>query len=157
MSDGAAAGPTPAPVQMLVCGVAGRIEAASPPVSGGSWCQLTSRGRVLYALLAAIVLLPCYWQPRIQAGDLSSHIYNAWLARLIESGSLPGLYIAGQSTNILFDLLLAGLVRLLGADEAQRAAITLAVLIFASGAFAFVSAVAARRSWYIAPCLAVLA
>jgi hypothetical protein len=136
--------------------VANRIAVKSPPVSGGSWWRFAPRGPVLYPLCAAIFLLPCYWQPRIQAGDLSSHIYNAWLARLVESSSLPGLYIAGQSTNILFDLLLGRLIRLLGPDGAQRAAVTLAVLIFASGAFAFVSAVAARRAWYFAPCLAML-
>lgn len=150
---GAATGPPSAPVHLPTSRGATRISAESQRVSG--W--LSHRGRALYAILAAIVLLPCYWQPRIQAGDLSSHIYNAWLARLIQSGRLPGLYIAGQSTNVLFDLVLAGLSRLLGPDGAQRAAVTLAVLIFASGAFAFISAVAGRRAWDLAPCLGVLA
>lgn len=158
LSDGAAAGPPCAPDHLpLSRRVAARIAAASPPVPGHSWGPLSRRSRALFALLAAIILLPCYWQPRIQAGDLSSHIYNAWLARWTESGGLPGLYIAGQSTNILFDLLLAGFMRLLGPNGAQRAAVTLAVLIFASGAFALISAVAARRAWYLAPCLGVLA
>lgn len=157
MSGGASTGSPRAPVHLPASGgVANRLAAASPPISGLSWSGPSRRGRVLFALLSAIVLLPCYWQPRVQAGDLSSHVYNAWLARLIESGGLPGLYIARQSTNILFDLVLAGLVRLLGPDGAQRAAVTLAVLIFASGAFAFVSALARRRAWHIAPCLAVL-
>ena len=49
---------------------------------------------------------PCYWQPRMQAGDLSSHIYNAWLAQLIESGRTQGLALVSQTTNILFDLML---------------------------------------------------
>src|SRR5215469_1758376 len=139
MSDGAAAGPTPAPVQMLVCGVAGRIEAASPPVSGGSWCQLTSRGRALYALLAAIVLVPCYWQPRIQAGDLSSHIYNSWLAQLVETQKPQGLVVVNQITNVLFDLILSTFFRALGPDLAQRFAVSIAVLAFVWGAFAFAS------------------
>jgi hypothetical protein len=129
----------------------------APPVSDRSWDRLSGSGRVLFALLAAIVLLPCYWQPRIQAGDLSSHIYNAWLAQLIESGRLPGLQITGQFTNVLFDLLLTGLIRPLGPDGAQRAAVSLAVLIFTSGAFAFASAAAGRRAWPVAPSLAVLA
>jgi hypothetical protein len=65
--------------------------------------------------------------------------------------------MAGQFTNVLFDLLLAGFIRSFGPDGAQRAAVTLAVLVFASGAFAFVCAVAGRRAWEIAPCLGVLA
>jgi hypothetical protein len=158
LSSGAATGPPFAPVHLPISrGVATRIAGASRPVSDRSWDRLTGRGRVRFALLAAIVLLPCYWQPRIQAGDLSSHIYNAWLAQLIESGRLPGLHFASQFTNVLFDLLLAGLIRPLGPDGAQRAAVTLAVLIFTSGAFAFASALAGRRAWDIAPCLGVLA
>jgi hypothetical protein len=133
--------------------LAASIAAASQRASG----RLSRRGRILFTLLGAIVLLPCYWQPRIQAGDLSSHIYNAWLSGLIQSGRVPGLYRAGQFTNVLFDLLLAGFIVPLGPDGAQRAAVTLAVLVFASGAFAFVSAAAGRRAWEVAPCLAVLA
>jgi len=129
-----------------------------PRSAGGrSWDRLPAGGRALFALLAGVVLLPCFWQSRIQAGDLSSHIYNAWLAQLIGSGGLAGLRIAGQTTNVLFDLLLAGLFRVLGPDGAQRAAVTLAVLIFASGAFAFVSAAAGRRAWDVTPSIAILA
>jgi len=57
-----------------------------------------------------LVLVPCFWQSRIQAGDLSSHLYNAWLAQLIERGQAPGLSLARQSNNILFDLVLSGLL-----------------------------------------------
>jgi hypothetical protein len=46
---------------------------------------------LVYVPVSLGLLLPCYWQPRIQAGDLSSHIYNAWLtelfARLLTSSS----------------------------------------------------------------------
>ena len=158
MIPGGATRPASVPVHLLASGgIPDRTGAASGPVSGRRWDRLSGRGRALYAILTAIVLLPCYWQPRIQAGDLSSHIYNAWLCRLIQSGNLQGLYLAGQSTNVLFDLVLTGLSRLLGPDGAQRAAVTLAVLIFVSGAFAFISAVAGRRAWDIAPCLGVLA
>src|SRR5262249_52931433 len=100
---------------------------------------------------------PCYWQPRIQAGDLSSHIYNAWLAQLIESGRTQGLIIVSQTTNLLFDLLLGGLFRLLGPEPAQRIAVSVAVLVFVWGAFVFASVVAGKRSWYLMPCLAMLA
>jgi len=108
-------------------------------------------------LISAAVLVPCYWQPRIQAGDLGSHIYNAWLAQLIESGRTTGLRIAPQTTNVLFDLLLAGWLRLWGSDWAQRVAVSLAVLIFVWGAFAFLSAVAGGRPRHMLPCIAMLA
>jgi hypothetical protein len=150
---GAVSGPPSAPVHLSI---AAGAEETPRPVPDRRWDRLCGSGRALYTILAAVALLPCYWQPRIQAGDLSSHIYNAWLAPLIQSGRLACLYIAGQSTNVLFDLLLSGLFRLLGPDGAQRAAVTLAVLIFASGAFAFVCAVSGRRAWDIAPCLGVL-
>jgi len=26
------------------------------------------------------LLVPCFWHQRIEAGDLASHVYNAWLA-----------------------------------------------------------------------------
>jgi hypothetical protein len=110
-----------------------------------------------YGLLSIALLVPCYWQPRIQAGDLSSHIYNAWLAQLIEKGQASGLTIVRQSTNILFDLLLSGLFRLAGAEWAQRAAVSLTVLIFVWGAFAFVSAAAGRSAWHLFPAIAMLA
>ena len=35
------------------------------------------------------LLVPCFWQPRIQSVDLSSHIYNAWLASLIARNQAP--------------------------------------------------------------------
>jgi hypothetical protein len=103
------------------------------------------------------LLAPCYWQPRIQAGDLSSHIYNAWLAQLIESGRAQGLMLARQTTNVLFDLLLSGLFRLFGAEAAQRIAVSLAVLVFIWGAFAFAAAVSGRRPWDLLPSIAMLA
>jgi hypothetical protein len=112
---------------------------------------------VAYLLTSLAVLLPCYWQPRIQAGDLSSHIYNAWLAGLIGSGRLDGLQIVHQATNVLFDLLLSVLLPGVGADWAQRISVSVAVMIFVWGAFAFVSAVSGRPAWHLLPCLAMLA
>ena len=86
---------------------------------------------------------PCYWQPHLQAGDLSSHIYNAWLVQLIESGRTTGLAVAPQSTNILFDVMLSGLLRSLGAEAAQRVSVSVAVLALVWGAFAFIAVVRA--------------
>jgi hypothetical protein len=93
----------------------------------------------------------------LQLGDLSSHIYNAWLAQLIESGRAPGLAIVPQTTNVLFDLLLSGLLKTLGAEAAQRISVSLAVLTFVWGAFAFVSVVSGRRAWGLMPAIAMLA
>jgi hypothetical protein len=109
-----------------------------------------------YALASAAVLVPCFWQERIQAGDLGSHIYNAWLAELIRQGRAPGLSIVPQKTNVLFDLLLSGLFHTVGSGAAQRIAVSLAVLVFVWGAFAFIGAVA-RREWALLPLIAMLA
>src|SRR5579872_942449 len=106
---------------------------------------------------SAALVLPCWWQSRIQAGDLGSHIYNAWLAQLIREGRAPGLAVVPQFTNVLFDLMLSGLLALFGAGAAQRIAVIAAVLVFVWGAFAFVSKVAGRRAWDMLPMLAVLA
>lgn len=84
---------------------------------------------------SAILLLPCFWHSRIQAGDLASHVYNAWLAIQLEKGAVQGLYIASQWTNVLFDLLLAGLGGMVGFGAAQRIAVSLSVLVFFWGAF----------------------
>src|ERR1035438_9181138 len=115
------------------------------------------RSKWVYALASLLFLVPCYWQPRIQAGDLSSHIYNSWLSQLIESGRLQGLVMVQQTTNILFDLILSGLFKVVGPEAAQRIAVSLAVLTFVWGAFAFSGAVAARRPWHLVPSIAMLA
>jgi hypothetical protein len=115
------------------------------------------RSRWLYVPVSLLLLIPCYWQPRIEAGDLSSHVYNSWLAQLIGSGRAQGLAVVWQSTNILFDLLLSGLFQTLGPEAAQRISVSLAVLVFSWGAFAFAAAVSGRRPWPVMPCIAMLA
>jgi hypothetical protein len=110
-----------------------------------------------YIALSVLLLAPVYWQPRVQAGDLSSHIYNAWLAQLIETGRTQGLVVVSQTTNILFDLMLGGLFRLFGAELAQRISVSVAVLVFVWGAFRFISVVGGRPAWHLLPCIAMLA
>jgi hypothetical protein len=132
------------------------------PVEGGETPAVRNPGVsvrtiLVYAALSVLLLVPCFWQPRLQAGDLSSHIYNAWLVRLIETGRMQGLAIASQTTNVLFDLMLSGLYRYLGAEAAQRIAVSIAVLVFVWGAFAFVSKVAGRRPWHLLISIAMLA
>ena len=124
--------------------------AAAPPAP-------RAPGWKTYVPLSILLLLPVYWQPRVQAGDLSSHIYNAWLAQLIEAGRTEGLEIVRQTTNILFDLMLGGLLRVVGAELAQRISVSIAVLTFVWGAFRFVSVVSGRRAWHLLPCIAMLA
>jgi hypothetical protein len=51
-------------------------------------------------LLSVLVLLPCYWHRRIEAGDLGSHTYNAWLALLVSKGQAPGLHVVRQWNNV---------------------------------------------------------
>jgi len=106
-----------------------------------------------------LLLIPCFWQSRIQAGDLSSHLYNVWLAQLIERGEAPGLRLVGQSSNVLFDLMLSTLVRWCGAGAAQRIAVSCSVLVFFWGSFAFVWSWSRRREppWVMLPSLAMLA
>jgi len=108
-------------------------------------------------LLSILFLVPCFWQTRIQAGDLASHVYNVWLVSLISQGKIHGLSIVPQSTNVLFDLELDCLARHVGLDVAQRIAVSLAVLIFVWGAIAFIFAAAGRNWWFTAPCVAMLA
>ncbi len=127
------------------------------PTQPGSKPRSRGRTALLYSALSALLLVPCYWQPRLQAGDLSSHIYNAWLAELIDAGRLQGLSLASQTTNLLFDLMLGGLYHLVGAEAAQRIAVSIAVLVFVWGAFAFVSKVAGTKPWHLLVCIAMLA
>jgi hypothetical protein len=107
--------------------------------------------------IATGLLIPCFWHRRIEAGDLGSHVYNAWLAQLIERGQAPGLYLARQWNNVLFDLLLLKLGILFGLAAAQKIVVPLCVLIFFWGAFALIAAVSQRPPWFLLPCLAMLA
>ncbi len=110
-----------------------------------------------FALASLALTVPCFWLSRVQAGDLASHSYNAWLVERIDAGRAPGLSVASQFTNVLFDWILGASARALGPAAGERIAVSLAVLVFAWGAFAFVSAVAGRRAWEALPCIAMLA
>jgi hypothetical protein len=110
-----------------------------------------------YTLCSIALLMPSFWQEHIQAGDLSSHIYTAWLATRISAGAPLGLQIVPQTTNVLFDLLLTWLLRAFGADAAQHMAVAAAVLVFVWGAFAFARRIAGRQPWAMLPVIAMLA
>ena len=107
--------------------------------------------------ISALILVPCWWHRRIEAGDLASHVYNAWLAQLIEKGQAPGLYIARQWNNILFDLALLRTANLFGIAAAQKIVVSICVLVFFWGVFAFIRTITERLPWFLTPCIAVLA
>src|SRR5215467_11293779 len=110
----------------------------------------------LVLAVSVAVLIPCFWHRRIEAGDLASHVYNGWLAQLIEKGKAPGLSIAKQWNNILFDVTLLGLAKIVGFVAAEKIAVSACVLTFFWGVFAFVSAVTERPPWFLTPCIAML-
>jgi len=104
-----------------------------------------------------LLLVPCFWQPHIMAGDLPSHLYNAWLAGQIEQGNLPAqLSLAHPITNVLADWVSQGLLYRLGPYATERIVAGAAVEIFFWGAFCFVAATAGQRCWIIAPILAMI-
>ena len=109
--------------------------------------------------VALLLLVPCFWQPHIMAGDLSSHLYNAWLAGQIQEGKVhaPGLSLAHPITNVLADWAMQGLLYRVGRWWTERIVVGAAVEIFFWGAFFFVAAAAGQRSWVIAPSLGMIA
>ncbi|MBV8049715.1 MAG: hypothetical protein JOZ80_00925 [Acidobacteriaceae bacterium] len=107
-------------------------------------------------LVSLLILVPCFWQKRIEATDLSSHVYNAWLASLAEQGRTPGVYVVRQWSNVAFDVGLEGLLVRVGSSAAQRIMVSVAVLIFFWGAVALSNVVAGKNWWFTIPWVAVL-
>ncbi len=130
------------------------IEAES--LLSASWRRFGSR--IIAGLtISLLILVPCVWHPRIEAGDLASHVYNTWLAQLIAKGQAPGLYIAKQWNNILFDLMLLRGANLVGLAAAQKIVVSICVLVFFWGVFAFIRVATERPPWLLTPCIAMLA
>jgi hypothetical protein len=127
------------------------------PSRAPSRTPFSRRDATRFAAISAALLLPVYWHRRIEAGDLGSHLYNAWLAQLIRQGQAPGLWLARQWNNVLFDLLLSGLGSAFSLHMAEKIAVSFAVLIFFWGAFALIGAVARRPPWALSPLIAVFA
>jgi len=119
--------------------------------------QFIRREWITLLAVTALVLVPCFWQRRIQAGDLGSHVYNAWLAQLIQQGNAPGLRIVPQWNNVLFDWMLSGLASIFGLVAAEKLAVSGAVLIFFWGAFALTCATARSVPWSLLPLIAAIA
>jgi hypothetical protein len=114
-----------------------------------------SKWRIL--ILSALLVIPCLWHRHIEAGDLASHTYNAWLSELIGKGQAPGLYIVRQWNNVLFDVVLSGLGKWIGLVATEKIVVSSCVLIFFWGVFTAASGVAQRAAWNLTPCIAMLA
>lgn len=107
--------------------------------------------------ISVAVLIPCFWQSRIEAGDLGSHVYNVWLAQGIARNQVPGLVIVPQWSNVLFDCALNGFASLFGLETSEKIVVGLSVLLFFWGAFAWICATGRRTPWFLLPVLATLA
>lgn len=112
---------------------------------------------VVVVVVSLMIVVPCLWHRRIEAGDLASHVYNTWLAELIEKGQAPGLYLSHQTSNVLFDFSLSYAAKFIGLAAAQKVVVSACVLIFFWGVFAVIRAVTGRSPWLLTPCLAMLA
>ena len=120
--------------------------------------RFSRRIEVLLTLGIAIALLiPCVWQEHIEAGDLASHLYNAWLAGQIQRGAIAGLMVAHPLTNVLSDGIMAVLIGPLGPAWTARLVCGAAVETFFWGAFHFIAVVNGRKPWLLAPSLGMLA
>jgi hypothetical protein len=111
---------------------------------------------LLISVISAAVVIPCSWHRHIEAGDLPSHTFNAWLATLVQQGRAPGLYLHAQWYNILFDLLLLYSVKLFGFAVGPKIVVAISVLTFFWGVFSFVAAARERPPWHLTPCIAML-
>lgn len=126
------------------------------PVLVGALAFVAERWLGIVAI-SAILLLPCFWHKRIEAGDLASHTYNAWLAQLIERGDAPGVYLVRQWNNVLVDISLVKLGGVVGLAAAEKIVVSGCVLIFFWGAFAVIAAATHRPPWFLVPAIAMIA
>jgi len=108
-------------------------------------------------VISLVLLIPCFWHAHIQAGDLGSHIYNAWLSQLAERGQAPGVYVARQWNNILFDVMVSNAAKMFGWHAAELLSVSVAVLIFFWGVFSFLAAATKKFPWALVPCITMLA
>ena len=108
-------------------------------------------------IVSLVLLVPCFWHAHIQAGDLGSHVYNAWLSQLAEHGQAPGVYVVHQWNNILFDVMASAGSRILGWHAAELLSVSVAVLVFFWGVFSFLAVVTKKLPWALVPCIFMLA
>ena len=90
------------------------------------------------------------------SGDRPSHVYNAWLAQLIERGEAPGLRLAPMTTNILYDTLLSAFAHFAGLRVAEKIVTSIFVLLFFWGMFSLAGALSGSLPWRLVPLVAML-
>ena len=129
---------------------------AAPMHVAPGW-QFLREKKWIILVISIAVIVPCLWHRHIEAGDLASHVYNAWLAQLIEKGQAPGLYFVRQWDNVLVDWMLLHASNLLGFAASEKIVVSLCVLIFFWGVFAFITAASGQPPWYLVSCIAMLA
>jgi hypothetical protein len=129
----------------------------SEPMPTEQESQFVRAKKSLILVISLAMIVPCLWHRRIEAGDLGSHVYNAWLAQLIAKGQAPGLYIVRQWNNVLFDWLLLHTANVVGFAAAEKIVVSVCVLIFFWGVFSFVAAASGQPPWFLAPAIAMLA
>jgi len=123
----------------------------------GSAMQFLRASKWRALVLSMLMVTPCLWHRRIEAGDLASHVYNAWLAQLIGNGQAPGLYIVHQWNNVVFDRALLHVANLFGIAAAEKIVVSGCVVIFFWGVFALAGAATRCAPWHLTPCIAMLA
>ncbi|WP_242333437.1 hypothetical protein [Anaeromyxobacter sp. SG66] len=109
------------------------------------------------AVVVALVTLPPLLVSEFPSGDLHSHVYNAWLALLIERGEAGGLWLAAPTTNVLVDRVLGALVRVLTPGQVEKVALVATAHLSLWSSFLFCRALSARPAWEWLPVLGMLA
>ncbi len=108
-----------------------------------------------YFALSLLLLIPCFWQDHIQAGDLGSHTYNVWLVQLIGAGQAPSLFVMPVFTNVLFDWWSSFCIAKAGFLWGERFAVSTVVLTFYWGAWTWIRTVTGKQPWAITALLAM--
>jgi hypothetical protein len=132
------------------------VKIAHPQTAASRSIPAFSRNALVCFLISIFLIVPCLWHAHIEAGDLGSHVYNAWLAELVHQGRSPGVYVVWQWDNVLFDSLLLYSAKAFGFAAAEKVAVSLSVLIFFWGVFAFLKVVSGKLPWFLAPLIGML-
>ena len=102
------------------------------------------------------LLLPPVAFPGFPAGDLHSHVYNAWLVRLARGGELAGIQVVPLWTNTLVDLWLEILLGFISPRWAEAVVLVVLAQSLVWSSFLFCRALSRRPCWDWLPVLAAL-
>src|SRR5262245_37881115 len=134
-----------------------RVSTSSPEFVLCSALRFVRGDALAVIAVSFLLVVPCFWHTHIQAGDLGSHVYNAWLAQLAERHEVSGIVVVKQWNNVLFDVLMLHAANVFGFVAAERIVVSLGVLLFFWGAFSILGIVSGRAPWPVTPFLCVLA